>query len=128
MTAPLVLIVDDNAVNLELAAEVLESEGFVVQRALDAEAALALLAGALPDLILMDIGLPGMDGLALTRLLRADARYEYVPIVALTSFAMQGDDRKAFDAGCEGYITKPIDTGRFAEQVQGFLGGWKRSG
>jgi CheY-like chemotaxis protein len=75
----------------------------------------------LPDLILMDIALPGMDGLTLTRKLKADPRFKDVPVVALTAFAMKGDDRKALDAGCDGYITKPIDTRALPEQVQAFL-------
>jgi CheY-like chemotaxis protein len=116
-----ILIVEDNAVNLKLAADVLKFEGYAVDGAGDAEQAQALLAHRTPDLILMDIGLPGMDGLSLTRLLKQDPRFARVPVVALTASAMKGDDRKAFDAGCRGYITKPIDTRRFGEQVRAFL-------
>jgi CheY-like chemotaxis protein len=117
-----VFIVDDNAVNLKLATDVLESEGLSVEVAMDAEQALTRLAGpATPDIILMDIGLPGMDGLTLTRKLKAEARFADVPVVALTASAMKGDDQKAYEAGCEGYITKPIDTRRFAAQVRAFL-------
>jgi CheY-like chemotaxis protein len=112
-----ILIVDDNPVNLRLAAEVLELEGYVVAKAVDAEQAQDLLRGEPPDLILMDIALPGMDGLTLTRKLKADARFAHIPVVALTAFAMKGDDRKAFEAGCEGYITKPIDTRELPRQV-----------
>jgi CheY-like chemotaxis protein len=112
-----ILIVDDNPVNLRLAAEVLELEGYVVAKAVDAEQAQDLLRGEPPDLILMDIALPGMDGLTLTRKLKADARLAHIPVVALTAFAMKGDDRKAFEAGCEGYITKPIDTRELPRQV-----------
>ena len=117
----LILIVDDNPTNLKLASEVLEMEGYQVLGAQDAAHAQGLLAQRVPALILMDIALPGMDGLTLTRKLKADARYRHVPIVALSAFAMKGDDRKALDAGCAGYITKPIDTRRFAGQVAGFL-------
>ena len=116
-----ILIVDDNPTNLKLASEVLKAEGFSVSGAVDGEQAEVMLECLVPDLILMDIALPGMDGLALTRRLKEDARFKSVPIVALTAFAMKGDDRKAFAAGCEGYITKPIETRRLAEQVHAFL-------
>lgn len=116
-----ILVVDDNPTNLKLAAEVLELEGHRVLRAVDAEHALALLRGELPDLILMDIALPGMDGLELTRLLKADPRLSAVSIVALSAFAMKGDEEKAVAAGCDGYITKPINTRTFPAQVQQYL-------
>jgi CheY-like chemotaxis protein len=116
-----ILIVDDNATNLKLASHVLESAGFAVEGAVDAEQAQELLDQTLPDLILMDIALPGMDGLTLTRKLKADPRFKDVRIVALTAFAMKGDDRKALDAGCDGYITKPIDTRNLPQQVQAYL-------
>jgi CheY-like chemotaxis protein len=116
-----VLIVDDNPINLKLATDVLEADGFDVSRAEDAEQAELLLSLRIPDLILMDIALPGMDGLTLTRKLKADPRYKHVKIVALTAFAMKGDDRKALEAGCDGYITKPIETRQLAEQVRRYL-------
>jgi CheY-like chemotaxis protein len=116
-----VLIVDDHPINLKLASDVLASEGFTVERAQDAEQAQLILERMLPDLILMDIAMPGMDGLTLTRRLKADARFGHIPIVALTASAMKGDDRKALAAGCAGYITKPIDTRGFARQVRAFL-------
>lgn len=116
-----ILIVDDNPTNLRLAASVLELEGMQVDQAVDASEALARLAHELPDLILMDIALPGMDGLTLTRQLKADPRTRGVPVVALTAFAMKGDEEKARDAGCDGYLTKPIDTRLFGSQVLGFL-------
>jgi CheY-like chemotaxis protein len=72
-------------------------------------------------LILMDLGLPGMDGLTLTRILKADQTTRHIPVVALTAFAMKGDDLKAFDAGCDGYISKPIDTRVLPTQVAGYL-------
>jgi two-component system cell cycle response regulator len=118
-----ILIVDDNPVNLKLAADVLEAAGFAIDRAADAEQAQCVLAERVPDLILMDIAMPGMDGLSLTRKLKSDARFQHVPIIALTASAMKGDDRKAFAAGCTSYITKPIDTRNLARQVQTFLGG-----
>jgi CheY-like chemotaxis protein len=117
-----ILIVDDNAVNLKLAASVLEFAGFQIFTAADAQEALAILRQTQPDLILMDIALPGMDGLTLTRQLKADPATRHIGIVALTASAMKGDDQKAKAAGCDGYITKPIDTRKFAEQVAELLG------
>jgi CheY-like chemotaxis protein len=116
-----VLIVDDNPTNLKLASEVLKMEGYAVLNAMNAEEALATVQRVTPALILMDIALPGMDGLSLTRMLKADERLKHVPIIALSSFAMKGDDRKAIAAGCEGYITKPIDTRTLGKQVAAFL-------
>lgn len=116
-----VLIVDDNPTNLKLASDVLEADGFVIQKAENAEEAQVVLANLNPDIILMDIALPGMDGLTLTRQLKSNAKYKDVPIIALTAFAMKGDDLKAFDAGCSGYITKPINTRELSRQVQAYL-------
>ena len=120
---PRILIVDDNPINLKLACDVLQAAGFCVSRAADAEEAQDVLARVAPDLILMDIALPGMDGLSLTRLLKADPQFKNIPIVALTAFAMKGDDQKALDAGCCGYICKPIETRNLARQVHSFLTG-----
>lgn len=112
------LVVDDNLLNRKLACDVLALAGHELQQAEDADQALAVLArGPLPALILMDIQLPGMDGLALTRQLKADPRYARIPVVAMTAFAMKGDEDKALAAGCDGYITKPIDTRRLPQQV-----------
>jgi len=116
-----ILVVDDNPTNLKLVSDVLEFEGYDILKAVDAEEAQVVLIATLPDLILMDIALPGMDGLTLTRKLKAEERTRGIRIVALTAFAMKGDDQKAFDAGCDGYITKPIDTRTLPDQVAGFL-------
>jgi CheY-like chemotaxis protein len=113
-----ILVVDDNPINLKLASEVLLAGGYTVDVAVDAEHAQRLLATSYPDLILMDIALPGMDGLGLTRIIKADPRLRHIPVVALTAYAMRGDDLKAAEAGCEGYITKPIDTRTLAAQVK----------
>jgi CheY-like chemotaxis protein len=121
MATKKILVVDDNLVNLKLASDVLECSGFNVIKAGDAEEAQAVLARDLPDLILMDIALPGMDGLTLTRKLKAEPRTRHIHVIALTAFAMKGDDEKALEAGCDGYITKPIDTRRLAEQVMDVL-------
>lgn len=118
-----ILVIDDNPVNLKLASQVLEMEGYTVIKAVDAEDALRLLENLKPGLILMDIALPGMDGLELTRKLKADPKFGDVPIVALSAFAMKGDEQKAIDAGCDGYITKPINTRLFPGQVMAYLRG-----
>jgi len=109
MAGEALLIVDDNATNLKLARVLLTSEGYVVRTASDAEEALTVLETFAPRLILMDLQLPGIDGLELTRRLKADPRRKHIAILALTAYAMKGDDEKAFAAGCDGYVTKPID-------------------
>jgi CheY-like chemotaxis protein len=116
-----ILIVEDNAMNLELAVDLLEAAGFRVLTATTAEAALQLARSAYPDLVLMDISLPGMDGLAATQALKKDPATQHLPIVALTAHAMRGDADKALAAGCGGYLTKPIDTRDFCRQVDSFL-------
>ena len=112
-----ILLVDDNPINLKLASEVLTAGGYTIVAAADAEQARDLLKTLLPDIILMDIALPGMDGLSLTKLIKAEHRLQHVPVIALTAYAMRGDDLKALAAGCDGYITKPIDTRILVEQV-----------
>src|SRR5664280_3662499 len=116
-----ILVVDDNATNLKLVSTLLEFAGYDILKAVDAEEAQVVLAATLPDLILMDIALPGMDGLTLTRKLKAEERTRGIRIVALTAYAMKGDDQKALDAGCDSYIAKPIDTRKLPGQVAGFL-------
>ena len=116
-----ILVIDDNLTNLTLISDLLAFEGYEILKAMDAEEAQVILADTLPDLILMDIALPGMDGLTFTRHLKADTRTRHIRIVALTAFAMKGDEQKARDAGCDGYITKPIDTRAFPSEVAGIL-------
>jgi CheY-like chemotaxis protein len=116
-----ILVVDDNPTNLKLVADVLAFEEHEIVQAEDAERAQALLKDRLPDLILMDIALPGMDGLTLTRMLKADPRTRHIPVIALTAFAMKGDAEKASASGCNGYITKPIDTRRLPVQIAEWL-------
>jgi len=125
MSAPnkRILVVDDNPRNLKLAFDVLEDAGYEVVEAVDAEEAQIMIDRNLPDLILMDIALPGMDGLTLTRKIRANERTKHIRIIALTAFAMKGDDQKALAAGCDGYITKPIDIHQLPVQVAEILGG-----
>lgn len=121
MTTPRVLVVDDNALNLELVGFVLESADFVLLCRSDAEAARAALDTFRPDLILMDIQLPGLDGVTFTRQLKSDPRYQHMVIVAFTAYAMKGDEAKFRAAGCDGYISKPIDVSRFADQLRQLL-------
>ena len=105
-----ILVVDDNPLNLKLARLLLASEGYHVSTAEQAESALAALQSFHPRLILMDVQLPGMDGLELTRRLRADPGMDDVVILALTAYAMKSDEQRALAAGCDGYVAKPIDT------------------
>lgn len=126
MRHPRVLVIDDNPTNRKLAADLLLYEGYEVVQAENADRAREVIRHSPPELILMDIQMPGMDGLTFTRLLKSDVSTRHIPIVAMTSFAMKGDDEKARAAGCDGYITKPIDTRRFPGQVAQFLKGGER--
>src|SRR6185312_12782313 len=105
-----ILIVDDTPVNLKLTRILLVNEGYKVATAGSAEEALELLRSYHPRLILADIQLPGIDGLEMTRLIKQDERTRDTLVVALTAFAMKGDEERAMEAGCDGYITKPINT------------------
>ncbi len=118
-----ILVVDDNPRNLKLAFDVLEDAGYEVVEAVNAEEAQSMVDRNLCDLVLMDIALPGMDGLTLTRKIKANERTKHIRIIALTAFAMKGDDQKALAAGCDGYITKPIDIHQLPVQVAEILGG-----
>jgi CheY-like chemotaxis protein len=118
---PVALVVEDNEVNQLLTASVLEREGFVVDLAADSVQALDQLRARTPDVILMDVQLPGVDGLTLTRQIKADPATARITIVALTAHAMTGDREQTLAAGCAGYISKPIDTRTFARQVRDFL-------
>ena len=117
MKDQVILVVDDNRTNLKLVTDVLRFEGYRILQAADAEEAQRVLAQDLPDLILLDIALPGMDGLTLTRKLKQEPRTASIPVVALTAFAMVGDEVTAREAGCDGYITKPVDTRSLPAQV-----------
>jgi len=117
----LILLVEDNEANWMLASAVLEREGFQVEVATAPEGVREWALRAQPDLILMDVQLPGQDGMSLTRELKSDPRTARIPVVALTAHAMAGDRERAIEAGCEGYVSKPIDTRMFGEQVRRFL-------
>jgi two-component system, cell cycle response regulator DivK len=116
-----ILIVDDNTVNLKLMRVLLTGEGYTVRTAADAEEALAVLREFVPRLIVMDIQLPGMDGLALTRKLKADPAMSDTVILGLTAYAMKGDEQRVLEAGCDGYLAKPIDTRAFPALIAGYL-------
>lgn len=116
-----ILVVEDNRMNLELVSDLLEAHGFQVLKAEDGTDALRMAEESLPDLILMDIQLPGMDGLEVTRQLKKNERTSDIDIIALTAHAMRGDEERAREAGCLGYITKPIDTRRFIATITGYI-------
>jgi two-component system cell cycle response regulator DivK len=117
----MILIVEDNPMNLRLATVILKTAGFETRGVGDAEEAEAAIHEKVPDLILMDLGLPGRDGYELTRELRGRPETRNVPILAVTSFAMKGDEMKAFAAGCSGYLRKPIDRPSLLREVTNLL-------
>jgi CheY-like chemotaxis protein len=116
-----ILVVEDNPLNLELVTDLLEANDFVVHPARTAEVAFRLARELSPDLILMDVSLPGLDGLAATRALRAESATRHLTIIALTAHAMKGDEALALEAGCDGYLAKPIDTRTFVKKVAGLI-------
>jgi len=116
-----ILVVDDNDVNLELVRDLLEDQGYRVRVAIDANDAIAVLHDFRPRLILMDIQLPGMDGLTLTRMLKANPSMRDIRIVGLTGYAMAGDEERILAAGCDGYLAKPIDTRRLPGVISSML-------
>ena len=121
MSAHRVLIVDDNPMNVTIAEVVLVAEGFEVDSADNAMDAQRKVASFQPDLILMDIQMPGMDGLELTQLLKIDPATQHITVVAFTAFAMRGDEAKMRAAGCDAYLSKPIDVKKFGAQVRACL-------
>ena len=118
-----ILIVDDNPTNLKLVAYVMRANGYEVSTAIDADAALADIRDKRPALILMDLQLPGVDGLELTRQLKGDPQTRDIIIVAVTAYAMKGDHDKAVAAGCDDYVTKPIDTRSLPDTIKRHLSG-----
>jgi len=128
MAGERILLVEDNPQNRRLAQFLLTSQGYIVYEAATGEEALVLAKSHLPRLILMDLQLPGMDGYAVTRRLKADAATAAIPVVAMTAYAMPGDLDKALAAGCNGYITKPIDTRGFPAAVQRYLASTREQG
>ncbi len=116
-----ILVIEDNNLNLLMIRDLLELAGHQVLEARDAETGLALARSQRPDLILMDVRLPGMNGLRATRTLKTDPALQHIPVVAITAHAMQGDKDKALQAGCSGYLTKPIDTRTIVTQLEHYL-------
>ena len=116
-----VLVIEDNELNMKLVRSLLQIGKYQVVEAPDAETGIRLAQEHHPALILMDIQLPGMDGLSATRLIKQDGELKEIPVVALTSYAMQGDDEKALEAGCTGYIAKPINTRTFLETLEKYI-------
>lgn len=116
-----ILVIDDHEINLRLVRVLLEGEDYAVEVARDADEALAVLREFHPLLILMDIQLPGMDGLSLTKMLKADSATRDIIIVGLTAFAMKGDEERILAAGCNGYLTKPIDTRSLPAMIATYL-------
>jgi len=116
-----ILVIEDNALNAKLVRSLLAIGKYSVLEASDAESGIQLAREKRPDLILMDMQLPGMDGLDATRLIKIDPDLKSIPIIALTSREMDGDDRKAIEAGCDGYISKPIDTRGFLKTIDQYL-------
>jgi CheY-like chemotaxis protein len=113
----MILIIEDNPMNMELVRDVLEASGYEVRGASSATEALDALQQAVPRLILMDIQLPGLDGLELTRILKENPRTREIVVVALTAHAMKGDRERILEAGCSGYLAKPIDTRALCREV-----------
>lgn len=116
-----ILIIEDNPINMKLAQLLLETSGHEVLQAVNAVEGLDIARKQLPEIILMDIQLPGMDGLTATRLLKEDSKTSQIKIIALTAFAMKGDEEKMRNAGCDGYIAKPIRYKEFLETVDAAL-------
>ena len=116
-----ILMIEDNVLNMKLVRSLLKIGNYEMLEALDAETGIQLVRRHRPDLILMDIQLPGMDGLRATRIIKDDPDIKNIPVVAVTSYAMQGDDVKASEAGCSGYITKPINTKEFLKTIELYL-------
>ena len=121
MKSKKILVIEDNVLNMKLVRSLLKIGKFEILEAEDAESGIQLIRQHLPDLVLMDVQLPGMNGLKATRMIKRDPTIKEIPIVALTSYAMQGDEEKAAEAGCSGYITKPIDTKSFLQVIDKYI-------
>ncbi len=124
---PRILVIEDNPVNRELVSDLLEAHHYSVLQASTAEEGLRVAEQQLPDLVLMDLSLPGMDGLAATRALKGGLATCHLRVVALTAHAMRGDEKLALDAGCDGYLSKPIDTRTFPGSIGEFIASFRAS-
>ena len=116
-----VLIVEDNELNMKLFHDLLEAHGIATLETMDGTRVLEIARTQKPDLILMDIQLPEVSGLDVTKWLKADAELKHIPVIAITAFAMKGDEQKIREGGCEDYISKPISVSRFLEVVNHYL-------
>lgn len=121
MSIPRILVVEDNTDNMTLITDVLTSMDYEVLQAGDGEQGVAQAAAEKPDLILMDLSLPQMDGWTATRHIKANADLRHIPIIALTAHAMVGDRERALEAGCDDYVSKPIDLRELAAKLKHFL-------
>jgi two-component system cell cycle response regulator DivK len=116
-----ILVVDDNQDGRELVVKILKNRGYQMIEAVDGEEALEKAIAECPDLILMDISIPKIDGYEVTRRLKSQVKFKDTPIIALTAHAMKGDKEKAMEAGCDGYISKPIDIHELPDQIKSYL-------
>ncbi len=121
--AKTILIIEDDPRNLTLFRDLLQISGYKTIEASDGKQGIELAKAKKPDLILMDIQMPGMDGLEATRILKADATTSNIPVIALTAYAMKGDKERILEAGCDGYLAKPINTDEFLKEVAEYLSG-----
>ena len=121
--AKTILIVEDDSKNLTLFRDVLQVSGYKTIEATDGKKGIELAKTGKPDLILMDIQMPEIDGLEATRILKADATTSNIPVIALTAYAMKGDEERVLEAGCDGYLVKPIDIKEFLREVSKYLSG-----
>jgi two-component system cell cycle response regulator DivK len=120
-TAKTVLVVEDNELNMKLFHDLLESQGYKILQTKDGMEALSLAREHRPDLILMDIQLPEVSGLEVTRWIKEDEALSHIPVIAVTAFAMKGDEEKIRQGGCEAYIAKPISVATFLQTIQTYL-------
>ena len=118
---PRILLVEDNEMNRDMLSRRLQRKGYSIAIAQDGEQGLALACSEIPDLILMDISLPFMDGCEVTRRLKANPRTRHIPVIVLTAHALATDRVRAFNAGCDDYDTKPVDFARLSEKIENFL-------
>ena len=116
-----ILIVEDEPKNMKLLRDLLQRFGYEILEAPDGEQGVKITMEKIPDLILMDIMMPKMDGLEATRIIKADNKTKHIPVIALTSYAMKGDREKTIEAGCDGYIAKPIDIQEVLKTIEHFL-------
>jgi CheY-like chemotaxis protein len=123
---PRLLVVDDNVLNVELVKFVIGTGACLIESAPDAARAINCIRSFRPDLILMDIQMPGMNGLELTRRIKADPATRHIVVLAFTAYAMKGDEVKMREAGCDGYVSKPIDLESFSREVLSYLGSGRR--